>query len=85
MAPFADAEKIRSDALGATFRSLPPSIAIWLAAVAYIRHEHTEYDTLLADGYDREAARHFVIDAINETLQQWQSTRYLDPDGEEDI
>lgn len=85
MAPFADAEKIRSDALGATYRSLPASISVWLATVAHIRHEHTDYDALLADGYGREAARHFVVGTTNETLQRWRATRYLDPDGEEEI
>ncbi len=84
MAPFADADKIRSDVTGATYRTLPPSISIWLATVAHIRHEHTEYDSLLAEGYDRDAARHFVVGQINETLTRWQATRYLDPDGNED-
>ncbi len=84
LAPYADIEKIRADALGPTFKTLPPSIAVWLATVAYVRHEHTEYDSLLEDGYDRDAARHFVVREINDTLTRWQATRLLDPDGIED-
>ena len=80
MAPFSDIEKIRADALGATYRTLPPAIAVWLAAVAHVRHEHTEYDALLEEGYDREAARHFVIEETNAVLTRWRSTRLLDPD-----
>ncbi len=82
MAPFADMEKIRTDASGVTYRTLPPAIAVWLAAVAHVRHEHTEYDALLAEGYDREAARHFVIDDINVVLTRWRSTRLLTGDDE---
>ncbi len=83
MAPFADIEKIRSDLAGATYRTLPPAIAVWLSAVAHIRHQHTEYDHLLAEGYDRDAARHFVIDEINDVLTSWRSTRLLDPDADD--
>jgi hypothetical protein len=63
-------------------RELPPSIAVWLATVAHVRHVHTEYDSLLDEGYDRDSARHFVIDAINETLTRWRATRLVDEDGE---
>lgn len=83
MAPYIDIEKIREDSLRATYRSLPPSIATWLATVAHIRHEHTDYDALLDDGYDRDAARHFVVDEINEVLTTWRASRMLDPDDED--
>lgn len=82
-APYADTEKIRADALGATFRTLPPSIAVWLATVAHVRHEHTDYETLLDEGYDRDAARHFVVDDINETLTRWQARRLLTADDDD--
>ena len=84
IAPFADMEKIRADALGATYRTLPPTIAVWLATVAHIRHAHTDYDALLFDGYDRESARHFVLDDINNVLGNWRSKRLLDA-ADEDI
>lgn len=83
MGPFADMEKIRADALGATYRTLPPAIAVWLAAVAHIRHEHTDYDALLDEGYDRDAARHFVVTEINDVLTNWRSNRLLDPDADD--
>ena len=83
MAPCSDIEKIRAGALGATYRTLPPSIAVWLATVAHIRHEHSDYDELLDEGYDRDAARHFVVDAINGKLSGWRATRLLDPGGDE--
>jgi hypothetical protein len=84
LAPYIDAEKIRSDAGAPRLKTLPPSLAVWLAAVAHVRHIHTEYDKLIdEEGYDRESARFFVIDQINETLTRWRATRLLDPDDED--
>lgn len=79
-APYADTEAIRAAALGANFRTLPPSVAVWLATVAHVRHAHSPYEALLAEDYDRESARFFAIDAINETLTGWRATRLLDAD-----
>jgi hypothetical protein len=84
LAPYADTEPIRGAALSAKFRALPPSIAVWLATIAHIRHDHTAYDRLLAEGYDREAARFFVVDEINAVLTNWRATRLLDPDDSEE-
>jgi hypothetical protein len=83
MAPYADTEPIREAALSARFRTLPPSIAVWLATIAHVRHEHTAYDRLLAEGYDREAARFFVVEEINAVLTRCRATRLLDPDDED--
>lgn len=83
MAPYSDIEKIREMALERKLRDLPPSIAVWIATITYVRHEHSSYDTLLEDGYDRDAARFFVVDEINETLTQWRATRLLDVDEDE--
>lgn len=84
MAPYADTEKIRAEAMRPHLKTLPPSLAIWLATVAHVRHAHTEYEKLLdEEGYDRESARFFVIDQINEVLTRWRATRLLDPDDEE--
>ena len=44
-------------------RGLGPAAAeaaAWLSLVAYVRHALTDYDELLAEGYGRESARHFV-------------------------
>lgn len=82
-APFADAEAIRAGADDRKLRTLPPTIAVWLATVSHVRHAHTQYDTLLGEGYDRDAARHFVVDEINTVLTRWRATRLLDPEAEE--
>ena len=82
MAPYADTEPIRAAALDRKFRDLPPTIAVWLATIAHVRHAHTDYDKLLAEGYDRDSARFFVLDAINEVLTRWRATRLLEADDE---
>ena len=58
-------------------RHLPPSIAAWQAITTVARHQHTEYDALLADGYDADAARHFVADDIDTQLEAWGCPRRL--------
>ncbi|MCJ2011568.1 DUF2293 domain-containing protein [Methylobacterium sp. J-076] len=55
----------------AGLRRAAPATAARLALISYARHVFTDYDALLADGYDRESARHFVLDALNETLAAW--------------
>lgn len=82
-APYADMEKIRAEAGAAHLKTLPPSIAVWLAAIAHIRHAHTDYETLLAEGYDRDSARFFVIGQINNVLTRWRATRLLDADDDD--
>lgn len=52
-------------------RGAAPENAAWLALVAFTRHVCTEYDDLLDDGYDRDSARHFVLDDLNATLTEW--------------
>lgn len=81
-APYSDAEAIRALANDRKLRTLPPAIAVWLATVSHVRHAHTEYDALLEEGYDRDAARHFVVDDINTVLTRWRATRLLDPEEE---
>jgi hypothetical protein len=51
--------------------------------VAHVRHEHTGYETLLEEGYDRDSARFFVIEETNAVLTRWRATRLLDSDDEE--
>ncbi len=53
-------------------RELDPQ-AIILAVVAHIRHEHTEYDSLLMRGTDRVTARTLVRDKIDSVLERWRS------------
>jgi hypothetical protein len=58
-----------------------PESAAWLSLVAYARHVFTDYDELLTQGYDQDSARHFVAEAIDETLQGWGVRRRV-ADGE---
>ncbi|WP_428349579.1 DUF2293 domain-containing protein [Lichenifustis flavocetrariae] len=58
-----------------------PGEAAWLALVAYVRHVLTDYDELLADGYDPESARFFVLDSMNEALAAWGVRRKVVEDG----
>lgn len=54
-----------------------PETAAWLSVVAYVRHALTEYDDLLAQGYDQASARHFVAGDIQAVLAQWGVARRL--------
>ena len=77
--PEHEAESIIDHALGSPgLRKASPEAAIWLSLIAYIRHNFTEYDTLLdEEGYDAESARHFVHDDIDDVLAAWASPRRL--------
>ena len=54
-----------------TLNRAVPETALWLSMAAYVRHNFTDYDALLDDGYDVESARHFVLDTMNEKLAEW--------------
>lgn len=81
-APFLDAEAIREAARAKHMRGLRPEAAVWLATIAHIRHQHTDYDVLMDDGYEKDAARFFVLDETNDVLDDWGASRRLDPDVE---
>jgi hypothetical protein len=49
--------------------------AVQLAVIAHIRHAETEYDELLAGGYDRREARAEIQGAVDRVLQQWARTK----------
>jgi hypothetical protein len=83
LAPFADAEPIRRRAGRRSMADLPAETAVWLAAVAHVRHMHTDYDALLDEGYDRDSARHFVLAPLNAKLTEWRASRYVS--AEEDF
>jgi hypothetical protein len=53
-------------------RNLEPR-ALTAAVAAAIRHNHTNYDELLASGADRETARSRVGETVQEILGRWQS------------
>jgi hypothetical protein len=64
----------------AGLRHASPESAAWLSLVAYVRHTLTEYDDLLAQGYDQDSARFFVAGAMRETLGAWGVRRPLAAD-----
>ena len=57
-----------------------PENAAWLSLVAYLRHAFTDYEELLAQGYDRDSARFFVADEMQSMLEQWGVRRKLGAD-----
>jgi hypothetical protein len=57
-----------------------PEAAAWLSLVAYVRHTFTDYDELLAEGYDADSARHFVSAEMGQILRAWGVRRLLTPD-----
>jgi len=58
-------------------RVASPENAAWLSLVAYARHALTDYDALLAQGYDRDSARFFVADELAALLSGWGVRRPL--------
>lgn len=54
-----------------------PENAAWLSLVAWARHTMTDYDALLAEGYDRDSARFFVADELRDLLAGWGARRTL--------
>jgi hypothetical protein len=61
-------------------KTAAPETAAWLSLVSYARHVFTEYDALLAQGYDRDSARFFVAKEMETKLAEWGVRRQL---GEE--
>lgn len=64
-------------------RTAAPETAAWLSLVSYVRHVLTEYDALLADGYDAESARHFVLADMAEVLEEWGVRRPIAEDDDD--
>jgi hypothetical protein len=58
-------------------RGATPETAAWLSLVAFVRHALTDYDDLLAEGYDQDSARHFVMAEMQTVLTQWGVRRQL--------
>ena len=81
--PYADSEPVLERAARLARGDLFPGAALWLALVAHVRHRHTNYDALLAEGYDRDAARHFVVGETEAVLRAWGCARGLDIEGED--
>jgi hypothetical protein len=57
-----------------------PESAAWLSLVAYVRHVFTEYDDLLAQSYEQDSARFFVLADMEAKLIEWGVRRKLNQD-----
>ncbi len=66
-------------------RGAVPENAAWLALTAFARHAFTEYDDLLYEGYDRDSARHFVLDDMNAMLAEWGCRRRVSEEADADL
>jgi hypothetical protein len=76
--PAHEFEAVVDHAMDSTgLRAAAPETAAWLSLVAYARHTMTEYDELLAQGYDRDSARFFVAGALAGLLAGWGVKRKL--------
>ncbi|RDJ20156.1 DUF2293 domain-containing protein [Bosea caraganae] len=80
--PLIDAEAVVTLAERRHMKELPPSTALWLALGSHVRHSHTDYDRLLDEGYERDAARFFVVEETDAVLSSWGCQRSV-ADGEE--
>jgi hypothetical protein len=69
--PLSDAEAVLTLAERRHMKDLPPATALWLSLGSHVRHVHTDYEQLLADGYEREAARFFIADDTDAVLASW--------------
>jgi hypothetical protein len=77
--PTAEAESIAAHAClkysgrvgrSAAARTFSPD-AVTLAVAAHVRHRHSQYDKLLAQGWDRSDARHAVAGVVDAVLERW--------------
>lgn len=84
LVPYSDFLPIATAARAKHMRDLTPVNGAYLATVAHIRHQHTDYDALRDEGYDHDSARFFVADAIEDKLREWGSTRGLDGEFSEE-
>lgn len=57
----------------AAARQLDPA-AIAMAVAAHVRHRHSEYDKLLAQGWNRGDARQAVAGEVQAVLERWSAT-----------
>lgn len=72
-------EVVTDHALGSRgLQTASPEAAAWLSLVSYIRHQFTDYDGLLAEGYDQDSARFFVLDDMNRMLEGWGAPRRVE-------
>ncbi len=69
--PYLDFQRVFGKARESHLKHLPVEVAVKLAATSYVRHTYTDYDRLLNEGYDRDAARYFTLYDTAEKLAEW--------------
>jgi len=67
----AHASEIGSGRVGRSSRAGGEIKRAQKAVVAHVRHQHTDYDQLLAEGTEREAGRTKVFDAVRYKVEAW--------------
>ena len=83
--PAFETEAVVDSALASQgLRGAAPETAARLALIAYARHVFTDYDDLLDEGYDRDSARHFVLDELNAVLAGWGAAPIPEADAADD-
>ena len=80
-ASYADFSEIALAMRAKHMKDLTAVNAAFLATVAHIRHQHTDYDALRDEGYDHDSARFFVAEKIDEVLEEWGAPRGLDAEA----
>lgn len=75
--PFADAADVLARAGKGSMKELTPHVSLWLALTSHVRHRYTDYDQLMIEGYERDAARYFVIEQTEQQLAEWGCTKPL--------
>ncbi len=83
LAPYADFHAIHEAMRAKHMTSLDIKASAFLATVAHIRHQHTDYDELRDEEYDHGSARHFILEDTNTVLEEWGSARRLSFEADE--
>lgn len=83
--PVKDLAEVAAHALHTeAFHHAAPETAAWLSMVSYVRHNFTQYDAMLKDGYDRDSARHFCLEGLNRVLKDWGARRLVSGEADDD-
>lgn len=85
LASMADFDPVYQAMRSRHMKNLDIRAAAWLALIAHIRHQHTEYDQLRDEGYDHDSARHFVLENINDVLTEWGCEKRLSFEVDDDV
>jgi hypothetical protein len=81
--PLDEAQDVLARAISPRMKTLSPGAALWLSLTSHIRHRHTDYDALLHEGYERDAARFFVAGATDAMLASWGCARGVTDESED--